>query len=395
VTYPKRLVIVFSPNGTVKSAWEPQGSELAFTLGPILGPLSPHQKDLIVLSGVDMESSYHGKGDGMHLNGIGHLLTGTEMVDVGFGDYWAGGISVDQHIAQHLGAATPWSSLELAVELPPATVRGRLSYLGAARPVPPEVSPLKVFARLFDAASPQRIAMRQSVLDTVDRDLAELRGAVGAGDRQKLDAHLTAVRSIETRLALPQASCPATPPDPRATHSFVDVGRLQMDLLVRALACDLTRVATLMWAPSTSNLVFSWLAIEEQHHSLSHTLPKDAPAQVKLIEINRWYVEQLRYLIEAMKAVPEGDGTLFDHSVVLFCNELSDGEIHTRRDMPFLLAGSASGAFKTGRYLKLGGAAAGATHNNLLVSLCQAMDVDTSSFGNPAYCAGPLSGLTS
>src|SRR5262245_28322266 len=89
VTFPKRLVIVLTPNGMVKSAWEPQGSELSFTLGPILGPLLPHKKDLLILSGVDMESSYHGKGDGMHLNGIGHLLTGTELVDAGFGTYWA------------------------------------------------------------------------------------------------------------------------------------------------------------------------------------------------------------------------------------------------------------------------------------------------------------------
>lgn len=391
--FPTRLVIVFTPNGTVQPSWDPTGGETDFTLGTILGPLDGFHDDLLILGGIDVESSYHGPGDGMHINGMAHLLTGTEMVDKGFGDYWGGGISVDQFIAKQIGQSTRFGSLEFAVEPCPANARGRLSYLGAAQPVPPEESPKDAWERIFGAITPERIAQRKSVLDAVGADMAGLGARLGKGDREKVEAHLDAVREIEKRIDIP-ASCEVTPLDPTLGSDFVTTGKVQMDLLVRALACDLTRVATFVWAPSTSNLVFSWLDIAEGHHSLSHSIPSDAASQLKLIQINRWYATQIAYLLSAMKAVPEGDGTLLDHSVVLWCNELSDGEIHARRGMPFVMAGSAGGYFKTGRSLQFGSAMQGAFHNDLLVSLCNAMGVPAQSFGNPAYCKGPLAGLT-
>ncbi|MFO0761643.1 MAG: DUF1552 domain-containing protein [Byssovorax sp.] len=392
VTFPKRLVIVFSPNGMPVDYWKPTGTEQSFTLSPVLAPLTAHQDDLVIVSGVDMESSYHGVGDGMHLNGMGHMLTGTELVDSGFGTYWGGGISVDQFIAQAIGGTTRLGSLELGVEDNPATCKSRMSYLGPAQPVPPETSPQKAFDRLFGKSTEDRTAQRKSVLDAVDGDLDTLRKQLGKDDAHKLSAHLDAVREIEKRLAIP-ASCDASSIALPAGSTFPLAGQAQIDILVRALACDLTRVASLQWSASTSNVVFSWLGISDPHHSLSHTLPTDAPSQMKLMAINRWYAQMFANLLSAMKAVPEGDGTLLDHTLILWCNELGDGEIHARRDMPYVLAGRAGGALKTGRFLQYGGAAAGATHNNLLVSLCNAMGVETQTFGNPAYCTGALDGL--
>src|SRR4051794_17302298 len=132
-TFPKRLVIVFTANGTVPDAWTPAGTETNFTLSEILSPLAPHQAELVVLSGIDAESSYHGPGDNSHWNGMGHMLTGTELLDLGDGAYWGGGISVDQRVAQSIGAGTRFPSLELGVDEVPATVASRMSYLGPSQ----------------------------------------------------------------------------------------------------------------------------------------------------------------------------------------------------------------------------------------------------------------------
>ena len=157
-----------------------------------------------------------------------------------------------------------------------------------------------------------------------------------------------------------------------------------------SLACDLTRVASIQWSTSVSNKVFSWLGISEGHHDLSHEGDTNGDAQSKLIQINTWYAEQFAYLVAALKAVPEGDGTMLDNTVILWCNELGIGNLHSRTDVPYVLAGGCGGYFKTGRHLQYDGE----NHNNLMVSLCNAMDVNVSTFGNPAYCTGPLSKLT-
>jgi Protein of unknown function (DUF1552) len=391
-SFPKRLVIVFTPNGQPKPTFACSGGETDFVLSPILAPLAAHRDDLVIVEGVDMESSYHGTGEGMHINGIGHLLTATEMVDTGFGDYWGGGISLDQRLAAEIGSSTKLPSLELACDLGEPSVRTHLSYLGAAQPVPAEPDPLKVYDRLFGSASPDRIARRKSVLDAVGGDFKDLEAELGKDDRQRVDAHFQAVRSIESRLDIAPA-CAAVRPRVQGEPSMPVTGHLQMDLLVRALACDLTRVVTLMWSPSTSQAVFSWLAISESHHNISHAVASDATAAFQLLEINRWYALEFAHLLDAMAAVPEGDGTLLDHSLVIWVNELSDGQIHSRRDLPIVIAGRAGGALKTGRKLSYGGAMMGDNHGCLLVSLAHAMDVPLKTFGNPAYCSGPLPGL--
>jgi hypothetical protein len=372
------------------------GTETSFTLSDILAPLAPHQDQLVVLSGVDAESSYHGPGDNSHWNGMGHMLTGTELLDLGGGEYWGGGISVDQFVAQQIGQTTRLSSLELSVEDAPASVATRMSYLGPQQPLPPEPDPTKIFHRLFDGLTPEQIDQRKSVIDSVKDDYASLAPQLPASDRQKLEAHLDALRAVEKSLA---KSGPVTCAAPVIGRDDVrDVpacGKDQMDMLVRALACDLTRVVTLQWSISVSMTRMTWLGITDAHHDLSHLSLDDPTVKTKLVQINRWYASQLAYLLAAMKAVPEGDGTLLDHSLVLWCNELSVGQVHSRRAMPYVLAGGAGGAIRTGRFLQYGTAVGqpAPPHNNLLVSICRALDVDVMTFGNPAYCTGPLAGL--
>lgn len=410
--FPKRLILMFSPNGTIPSAWTPSGGETDFTLPTILAPLAPHRDKLLIIDNVDMESAYHGPGDG-HQTGMGSLWTGIELLAgtefKGGGDSgtagWGGGPSVDQHIAKTVGVSTKLPSLELGVQVSGATVWSRMSYKAANQPVPPENDPGKVFDRVFGSlgADPTGLAKlrarRQSVLDAVATDFKRLDPKLASEDKLKVVQYADALRDIESRLdagGLLGGACvkPTRPGAIALTDSknFPAIAKMQMDLLVMALACDLTRVGSLQFSNSVGNRVHSWQGIAEGHHDLSHMGDSDTVAQDKLVKINTWYAEQLAYLIAAMKKIPEGTGTMLDNTVIVWGNELGVGNRHTRRDVPFVMAGSCGGYFKTGRYLKY---ATATRHNNLLVSLCNAMGLaEQKTFGNPAYCTGALPRLT-
>ncbi|WP_437626360.1 DUF1552 domain-containing protein [Sorangium sp. So ce1151] len=410
VEFPKRFVVFFTGLGTVKAAWQPTGTEAAFELGEILAPLSPYRDKLLVIEGVDMESAYNGPGD-PHQQGIGQALTGTELQEGTLFPYacdpaalvgWGGGISVDQLLAARLGQRTKLSSLELGVQVQYANVSSRISYLGPGQPVPPEDDPRAVFDRLFNdlSADPadldRRRALRRRVLGSVMEDHGSLARQLGGEDRQKLEHHLEAVSEIEKRLDAPGllgGAC-AVPElgerlDVHANDNFPAIGRLQMDLLAMALACDLTRIASIQWSATQAGKVFTWLGQSDTHHALSHSSPGHQAKQQQLVDIGRWQAEQLAYLLGKLDAVPEGAGTLLDNTIVLWCTDISAGQSHSRRDMPYVIAGRAGGALRTGRFLSY----AGDPHNNLLVALCNAMGVEVSTFGNPAYCTGPLPGL--
>jgi hypothetical protein len=168
-----------------------------------------------------------------------------------------------------------------------------------------------------------------------------------------------------------------------------------MDLAAGALASDLTRIATVQWTHAESDQTFPFLDVSGAHHTMSHAGDEDATAQESLTKINVWFAEQLAYLLGRLASYPEGDGTLLDNTAVLWCNEVGKGNTHAHRDLPFLLAGSCGGYFKTGRFVDyLAGGATGHPHNNLLLSLAHAMGVEESSFGDPEHCTGPLAGLT-
>ena len=402
---PKRLLVFFTNNGTVMNAWRPTGTETNFQLASIMQPLAAHQDQLIIMEGIDQESSYNGPGSGdPHMPGMAHLLTGTEMISTGPGVYdrAGGGISVDQHIAQQLNAGTKFGTLSFGVAAREfaASPWNTLSMLGPNMPVDPEDDPAAAFARIFgdigeDAQVAELRAQRKSVLDVVRQDISALNTRLGAADRARLEQHLDSVREVEKIIDVTVDGCQVpTAPPPVNGSLYADanaptVMRAQIDLLVSALACDLTRVATLQWREALGGTsTFTWLGQNETHHDISHRT--DQTGRDMMVDINIWFAEQLAYLLDQLASVPDGDGTLLDSTAVLWCNELSNGEQHSRRDMPFLLAGSCGGYFNTGRYLQY----QGAMHNDLLVSLCNAMDVSTTTFGNPAYCTGPLPNLT-
>jgi hypothetical protein len=412
-TWPTRFLVMFHPNGTYPPEWFPQAgaSETDFTLKRILEPLAPFQSKLIVTSGIDMASIEIGPGE-PHQNGMGGVLTGWHLLDGEFvgGDGslagWGQSISVDQRIAQHIGMTTPLRSLELGVRADHPSnqgeVRNRMCYLGAEQPLAPENSPFVAFDRVFSDIQTDQEALlaqrthRRSVLDAVTKQFEKLQPRLGADDRQKLDAHLELVRDLEMRLANDPVTTDCTVPEqPLAMDSddedtMPHVTRAHMDLLVHALSCDLTRVASLQFSNGQNHIRFPWLSPQSlgDGHTLSHAGDSNTVAKEEWIQRDHWYAEQLAYLMGRLDEIPEGDGTLLDHTVILWVNELAVGNTHSHQNMPFVIAGGGSGRLNTGRYLQFDHA----SHCDLLTALLGVFDIEEN-FGNPDFSHGPLAGI--
>lgn len=408
---PKRFIVWFTPNGTIPSAWTPTGGESDFEFSRILKPLEPFREKLLIIDGVDQT----GEGGDGHQNGMQGMLTGQTLNPGTFkgGDGatagWANGISVDQRIAQVIGMQTKLKSLELGVQTGGNEDNwNRMSLLGADQPLPPENSPFKAYERLFKdfAATPDAAAKAferdKTVLNAVSENFRALQAKLGAEDKARLDKHLQAITEIEGRLGLkPKAaldSC-AAPVLGASTlavtknENFPAVGKLHLDLLVMAMACDLTRVGSIMWNRSVGGATHTWAdpTIVRGHHDLSHdgdTLPDTVEW---LTKINLWYAEQFAYLLKSLDSIPEGEGTMLDNTVVWWCNELSKGNSHSRNDSHYVVAGGA-GHFRMGRFLKFPYKDT-VRHNNLLLSFVNAMGIDDTTFGKPEWCTGPLAGM--
>jgi hypothetical protein len=407
-TPAKRFIGLFSANGTIPSAFFPAGaaSDVPLTLGPILAPLEKHKDKMLVLKGVHMSSANVPQPGGPHMKGPGAMLTGGKLLAGSF--QGAGGpagyadrISVDQFIADRIGTSTTFRSLEFGVRSVGGGPLQVVSYRASNQPNTAVDDPWTMYSRIFannnlSAAQLQKlVAERKGVLDFLKDDVARLRSRVGSNDRARLDAHLGSIAGIEQQLSKATVSC--TPPmmpaktDTHALANFPIMSQLQMDLMLLAQTCGLTRVSTLMWANADSWQFFPWIGINEEHHALSHSGDNDAVANDKLVKINTWHATQVAYIFDKLAAVQEIDGgTMLDSTVVLWGNELGVGNNHTYQNIPWVLAGG-GGYFKTGRYLQY----KDQPHNNLLVSVCNAMGLaDVTTFGIPELCTGPLAGLT-
>jgi hypothetical protein len=380
----KRLIVFFTPNGTVHQYWRPTGSgeTFSFVPGGILEPLASHASELAICDGVDFV------GFDNHAPGMAGMLTGNGGTGTA-----TRGMSVDQYVAASLGAGTRFDSLEFGVQTSAwgGQVQTRMSYSGAGTFVTPEDRPLNAFQRMFgdvtgNPGDVDKLALqRRSILDVVKGDLGDLYPLLGRDEQLKLDQHLDALRKTEQGMTS-VGTC-----DAYANDNFPAVGRAQMDLLVTALACGLTRVASIQWAHTVSPTVFRWLGLAEGHHDLSHKDDSNVQGVADFVAAERWYAEQFAYLLTALSAVsePGGGGSMLDNSVVLWAKELADGRRHDGKSVPFILAGKAGGYWKTGRYLDFGGA----PHQKLLVSVCQAMGLTNPTFGDPSNGTGPLAGL--
>lgn len=415
-TFPKRFIYFFHPNGTMQESFWPTPGATArdFVMSPILAPLQPHREKLLVLEGLNLAAAGAQYGPGEpHQRGMGALLTGRPLQEGSFvgGDGslagWADGISLDQQIANHISGGTKFKSVHLGVRAdttaPTAEVRTRLSYAGPAQPIPPQNEPLVVFNDLFSdfGTEPSELAVirqqRKSILDTVAGQINDVNKRVGRDDRQRLEAHLAMVRDLEVRLTNERVTgdacyAPQRPDDlePDSEDSMPLISRLHIDLLVMAMACDLTRVGSIQYSNAKNHIRFPWLASLGDGHQLSHAGPSNEAAHTEWVARDAWFATELAYLMTMLDAVQEGDGTMLDNTVILWMNELAEGNTHSHNNMPFVLAGSGGGYFQTGRHLQFDGA----SHSDLLVSIQNAFGMEAQTFGDERFVTGALSGLT-
>ena len=408
----KRLVIVFSPDGVVKkNFWptipgpflSPGPVRVPAELPPCLAPLEPFRDRLLTLKGVHNKV----KGDGdLHMRGMGCLLTGIELLPgniQGGGDTpagWSSGISIDQEIRNHLQSrpetATRFGSLEFGVLVPNrADTWSRMVYTGGNKPVAPIDDPYQMFEKLYGQMK-DRESMK-SVLDELQEDLAKVAASLPPEDRRILDEHTALVRHFEKELCSHQAT--VSHAVPLLEQGIVEhndqmpkISRMQIELVVSSLAADFTRVATLQYTQSVGSARFKWLGIEEGQHELSHEPNTNDAAQDKLTKINAWYAGEIAHLAKRLAETqePGGDGSLLDHTTILWTNELGEGNSHSHADIPWVMVGDGLG-FSMGRAAQY----AGVPHNRLLLAIAHAMGhTELKRFGNPDYCGdGPLTGL--
>jgi hypothetical protein len=401
---PLNFVTLFVPDGIIPSLWFPKGSETNFTLPAMAQPLEPVKGDCIFFEGVAM----HG-GEPSHPGGTKKVLTAT------------GPQSLDVFLGQKLKGNLPFDSLQLGVASNFENGSGTISFIGEGQEVKPDDNPLNVFDRLFAGRSPAAMSdpaamlrqrQKKSVLDAIHGDLASLQAKLGATERSRLDTHMQSLRDVEMRAtgALPGGGsimgCDVAgwnkqgyqnvdlyyPQTYHKLENFPTVGQLQQDLLMLALTCNLTRVVTLMWSHAVSPTKIAGNGTGNHDSSHYGTNPDGGNAK-QFINGRRWFMSQVAALLQRMKATPYGDSHLLDHTVVLLCSDIGDGDLHEHRSLPFVLAGGGKAGLKTGRFLSYTGMGMGGmneTHAKLLVSIARAVGVPVDSFGYKAMGTGPL-----
>jgi Protein of unknown function (DUF1552) len=417
--FPKRIIFVVTGNGTIEEAFWPKAGAGGLTLGEITAPLEAHKSRLLFPRGIDMrvwseDNPFGGNGDAHH--NFGAILTGTRLATGdpphdpgGPGLALASSISIDQHLGKQLNAQAQAEG-KTQVPFPVLSVRawGRdgtgyatLSWTGNRAPVSAESDPRKLFSTLFSGQSgakpdPTLVRLQQtrrSVLDYVGVALERQAKRLGTDDRRKVEIHLEAVRNIERQLqgATTTSAC-ATPSlaatDYKAMQNFPALVEAEMDLIVAALACGSTRVATYAIGDGEDyNVYFPWLGLTgkgiefptRHKHDIAH---RPGTNNADKIATEKWFMSSFARLLDKLNAVPEGGGTLLDNTVVLFLNSLNSGFGHSVLKLPIIVAGGAQlGIRSGGRLLELKNEA----HNKLLAALANAVGVPMSGWGDPRF----------
>jgi len=397
----QRLVIMFSPNGTIPPAFWPDEVGSEFKLKEIMSPLEEFKDKMLILNGV--ANRVRGDGDS-HMRGMSCLLTGIELfpgnVQGGGGAPagWASGISIDQELKNYFQSKeetkTRFGSLEFGVGVTDrADPWTRMSYAGPNQPVAPISDPYQMYQKLYGQLKDKESL--QSILDDVQTDLKKIRKMISAEDRRMLEQHETLVRQMEKDLkesdkqkVLAPAPTLAGGVSASQNDDVPRLSRMQVDLLINSFVNDMARVATLQYTKSVGQARMNWLDIKDGHHGLSHEPDSDEVAKQKLIKINKWFAGELNYLLKRLAETPEpgSTGSMLDNTLVIWTNELGKGNSHTLNDIPFVLAGGGFG-FKMGRSLKFDKV----PHNRLHLALAHAVGHNIPTFGNKELSQnGPL-----
>jgi hypothetical protein len=388
-----RLGCIYFPHGATMDKWMPVSEGAGFELSDILQPLKPFHDAVNVISDLSHPQAYGGgSATANHNRSAATFLSGAHAEA---GPQARLGITVDQFAAQHIGQETPLPSIELTIEEASTSCgeglscayRDTISWQGPTAPLPMQSNPQVVFERLFGDGSTdaERRARRQqsvSLLDSVLAEAAALQRKLPASDRARVDQYLTDVREIERRIqqAARAASDDVSLPDaPAGVPKDVEAHiKLMFDLQVLAWQADITRVTTMLMAKELSNAVYPKSGVRDAFHILSHH-SNIRENQDRFAVLNRYHVGLLAYLLDKLKATPDGDGTLLDHSMVLYGSAMSDGNQHNHGPLPIVVAGGASGRLKGGRHLRN---PKDTTMSNLLLAMLDKLGIPTETFGD-------------
>lgn len=395
-----RLGFVYHPVGMILNQWMPTTEGANFEFTPTMKALEPFREHLTVFTGLaQVNGRALGDGAGDHAREGATWLTGvhpkkTEGVGI------RAGVSADQLAARELAKSTQLASLELGLEGPSlagecdsgysCAYTNTVSWRGDTTPLPVEINPRVVFERLFgdgESTDPAaRLAMlkeQRSVLDYVSGSIDRLETKIGAGDRNKLSEYLEGIRDIERRIQKAEQQSadmklPAMDRPSGVPEAFEDHAKLMMDLQVIAFQTDMTRVITFMLGRAGSNRPYRNIGISDGHHSITHH--QNDPVKIaNVAKIDAFLVQTFAYFLERLKATPDGDGNLLDHSLILYGSGLGDANVHTHHELPTAVLGGGAGQMKGGRHLKY---PKDTPLNNLLVSLLHKGGVRTENFGD-------------
>jgi hypothetical protein len=392
---PRRLAVVYVPNGVIMNAWKPATTGDDFGYTRILKPLEPFRQDITLLSGLANHAPEKVRGGG-HAKAAGSFLSAAPPKYTAGADVHAG-TTFDQVIARKWGSENRVSSLQLGCEDSrmvgncdtgsSCAYTNTLSWRNPDTPLPVEVNPRSVFERLFGTIDPslpadvraRRALYRKSILDHTRTDTQQLMSELGPSDRRRMDQYLTDIREVEMRIAASEQN-PLTPPSEKPSgipFAYQDYVKLMFDLQVIAFQSDLTRVSTMMLGREGSVRTYPEIEVPDPHHPLTHH--RGHPDFIeKVTRINCFHVQLFAGFVERLKATADGDGSLLDHSAILYGGALSDGNSHSSSDLPLLVAGHAGG-LKGGRHVA---SDAGTPVANLFVQLMNCVGVETPHFGD-------------
>jgi hypothetical protein len=349
-----RFLLWWNGNGIPERYWIPRETGTDYELTPCLEPIGKVREYVHVLSGVDnVAARLDGQGNG-HFSALCGSMTGTAYTGRG-----AAGPSIDQILAAKIGTKSRFRSLQVGVaqESHGENVHRNMTWAGYERALPPEMIPHNLFDRLFGIKDEGWVNRKKSVLDVVSADVSKLEGTLGAADRERLDQHLTSVRDLERAIS-------SLPPDygknikePEDITDLTDypkIAKLQSDLVIHAFASGQTRIAAYMLTKCQSLTRFPWLGhADNRHHDYTHTNAGSPQQQRIMRDICRWHVEEFAYMLEGLKAIPEGEGNLLDHTTCVMVHEHAEANPHKCNGLAVLVAG---GGVKGGTHTK--------THNS-------------------------------
>jgi hypothetical protein len=362
----RRLGFVFMPMGCDQSRWTPRSEITLEQLSPILSSLAPVREHITAISNLELQNAY----PGTHATSNAAFLSAAKAKLTESSDYYLA-TTVDQIAAQQIGQETQLPSLELAMDLLQTVgqcdngyacvYQNNLSWSSPTTPLPAEAHPRIVFESLFGeggSLSDRMAALRKraSLLDSFNEEIARLQRQLGPGDRARVTQYLDTVREVERRIQKAEADAANHPlPDldrPMGVPaSYADHARLMFDLQVLALQGDVTRVITFQLARETSNRTYPEIGVPDPHHPLSHH-GNDPEKIAKMAKINQFHVSLFAEFVQKLKATPEGNGTLLDHSLYLYGSGMGNPNVHDHTNLPILVAGGAAGRMKGGRHIR-------------------------------------------